>query len=130
MKADNKRYLGIDWGTVRIGLAIGDSETKMASPWGVVKDMEAVLDVIRREEVDEIVLGVPYQINDTRFSISKLFEEFKEELTKSSPIPLHLADERLSSRGADALAGDKKTKAARDAVAAMLILQSFMDRNL
>jgi len=55
---------------------------------------------------------------------------FLEELRAEVDLPVKAFDERLSSKAADALSGDKKTKASRDAVAAMLILQSFFDRNL
>ena len=59
------------------------------------------------------------------FYIGKL--KFSKDLKNSTDKIIHLSDERLSSKAADSLLGDKKTKAARDAVAAMLILQSFLD---
>ncbi len=123
-----KKYLGIDWGSKRIGLAIGDDETKIATPFKVVKDMNEVLQVINNENVQSIVLGKPYQISDSRFPISEQFNDFLSLLRAKTKVRIDLIDERLSSKAADALVGDKKTKASRDTVAAMLILQNYLDK--
>jgi putative Holliday junction resolvase len=122
------KYLGIDWGEKRIGLALGDDETKIASPFKVAKNLEEVLLLIKAEDVDAVVIGTPFQISDSKFPISKMFNEFLSLLTKSIDLPVNSVDERLSSKAADALSGDKKTKAPRDAVAAMIILQSYFDK--
>ena len=123
------KYLGIDWGEKRIGLALGDSETKIATPFMTVGSIEAVVKVIKDEQTDAVVLGKPLSISNFQFSISKQFEDFLNELKSKIGIPVELVDERLSSKAADALLGDKKTKAGRDEIAAMIILQTYLDKN-
>jgi len=124
---NEKRYLGIDWGEVRIGLALGDDLVKMATPYDVVASLDDVLNVIVKEDIDEIVLGQPLRLGEGEERFHKDYLLFLEKLKKSTPIKINLSDERMSSKAADALLGDKKTKAARDAIAAMLILQGYLD---
>lgn len=131
-------YLGVDWGEKRIGLALADSETKIATPFKVVGNLQEVMAEIKKEEIDVIVVGKPLPIfnfsakggsvSGGQFPISKQFGEFIKLLKKKINIPVEMADERLSSKAADALSGTKKTKAPRDAVAAMLILQGHLDK--
>lgn len=128
MQTQNIKYLGIDWGSVRIGLALGDSETGMASPYGIVASFDDVLNVIKKEEVEKIILGKPMMLSGGDENLMTGFVKFVEKLKKKINLPIDLIDERLSSKAADALVGDKKTKAGRDAVAAMLILQSYFDK--
>ena len=122
------KYLGIDWGEKRIGLALADGETKLATPFKTVADIDELAAAIKAEEISLVVLGKPYQISDTELPISKQFEDFFRELKSKINIPIELIDERLSSKAADALIGDKKTKANRDEIAAMIILQSYLDK--
>lgn len=122
-----KKYLAIDWGTKRIGLATGDSETKIALPFKVVADIREVLKAIKDEEIDEIIVGLPVKLSGAKDNLTAGFDVFVNALKSKAGLPLILADERLSSKAADALAGTKKTKAARDALAAMLILQGYFD---
>lgn len=123
----NRKYLGIDWGEKRIGLALGDSETKLASPFKVVGSIEEIVKAIEEEEVDEIIIGAPLKMLSSKLRMSNEFLDFFELLKNKVSIPIKKIDERLSSKAADALAGDKKTKASRDALAAMIILQTYLD---
>ena len=123
-----KKYLGVDWGEARIGLALADGETKIATPFKTAASVEDVARVVEEEEIDVVVVGRPSQISNFQFPISKQFKNFLNELKSKINIPVELIDERLSSKAADALPGDKKTKAGRDEIAAMLILQSYLDK--
>ncbi len=123
-----KIYLGVDWGEKRIGLALADSETKLATPFKTVENVDEVALAVASQEVDILVLGKPYQISNINLPISKQFETFLSELKHRTNITIELIDERLSSKAADALVGNKKTKANRDEIAAMLILQSYLDK--
>lgn len=123
----NKKYLGIDWGEKRIGLALGDSETKLASPFKVVGGIEEIVNIIKDEGIDEIIIGAPLKMSNSKLRMSNEFLDFFELLKNKISIPIKKIDERLSSKAADALAGDKKTKASRDALAAMIILQTYLD---
>lgn len=122
------KYLGVDWGEKRIGLALADNETRIATPFKTVAAVDEVVAVIQAEEIDAIIVGKPLSISNSQFPISKQFSIFFNELKSKVSVPVELVDERLSSKAADALVGDKKTKAGRDEIAAMLILQSYLDK--
>jgi putative Holliday junction resolvase len=121
-------YLGIDWGSKRIGLALGDSVSRLATPFKVAVSLEEVLAALDSEKIDEIVIGAPISLGSGLAGFSQAYKDFVSELEKRSARPIREIDERLTSKLADSLSGSKKTKAARDAVAAMIILQSYLDR--
>ncbi len=131
MKNDNiklEKYLGVDWGEKRIGLALGDSEIKIATPLGVANNLAQVRETVKKEGIDKIVVGQPLKMRDAKLEVDNRFLAFLSSLKKAVAVPVILIDERLSSRGADSLPGSKKNKAARDAIAAMLILQIYLDK--
>jgi len=121
------KYLGVDWGEKRIGLAFGDSESGVAVPFRVVASISEIFKAVKDEEVDEVVIGTPLKMQNVELRMQNEFLEFLELLKKKVDVPVTLIDERLSSKGVDNLKGDKKSKAERDAVAAMLILQTYID---
>ncbi|MFA6306975.1 MAG: Holliday junction resolvase RuvX [Patescibacteria group bacterium] len=124
-----KIYLGIDWGEKRIGLALADGETKLATPFKTVANAEEVARAVESERIDIVVVGRPVRIINYELEITnKKYNEFIDNLKKKINVPVELVDERLSSKAADALPGDKKTKSSRDEIAAMLILQSYLDK--
>ena len=124
-----KKYLGVDWGEKRIGLALADSETGIAVPFKTVEAAAEVAKVVKDEEVDVVVVGRPGRITNYELQITnKKYNKFIDDLKKKITVPIKLVDERLSSKAADALPGDKKTKSSRDEIAAMLILQSYLDK--
>jgi len=124
-----KKYLGVDWGEKRIGLALGDSETKIATPFKTVGSVADVARVIKDERIDVVVVGRPVRITNYELRITnEKYNEFITDLKSKINVPVEMVDERLSSKAADALPGDKKTKASRDEIAAMLILQSYLDK--
>ena len=142
------RYLGIDWGEKRIGLATGDSETKIAIPLKVVSDLDKVIEAVKEEEADIIVIGKPLKMANIQLEVQSEFLEFLNILKRKIKIPIKIIDERLTSKAADALSSNKRVNspslksppssrlwragrraaAPRDAVAAMLILQSYLDK--
>ncbi len=125
-------YLGIDWGEKKIGLAIGSSDVKVASPFGVLKKkkqevFEWLKKIIEEEQIDIVVLGKPLKLVSS-LPISKEWESFYEDLKKIG-LPIFLEDERLSSLMARKISfEDKKNKNDDDAVSAMIILQSYFDK--
>ncbi|MBU4217213.1 Holliday junction resolvase RuvX [Candidatus Parcubacteria bacterium] len=121
------KYLGVDWGEKRIGLAIGEDEVKLASPFKVANDFRELVKIIKSEEIEVVVIGVPYSISDVTHKLPQRFADFLESLKQAIDIPIKEVDERLSSKAGDARIGDKKTKASRDEIAAMEILQSYFD---
>lgn len=121
-----EKCLGIDWGEARIGLAISEKGSSMAIPFDVVADINTLMKIIKSEDIDRVIIGNPIKMSGEE-NTTKGFKIFLEKLKSVLNIPLEFADERLTSKGADALMGDKKTKASRDSVAAMLILQQYLD---
>ena len=133
------RYLAVDHGTKRTGLAICDSDETIASPLAVIEGRKGLLgkivEVVEAEKVEAVVLGLPLNMDGSQGPQSRLVLEFAEKLKKCLNIPVHLQDERLSSFGAEAkLAGADFTRAERkrrlDAVAAAEILEAFLQRKM
>ncbi len=128
MSEENRKYLGIDWGEKRIGLAAADAETSIALPLKTVASLAEVLAVIAEEGMDVVVIGRPRKMSGAEAD-NPLWQNFVDRLKIESGKPVELLDERLSSLAADALSGDAKTKAERDEVAATIILQDYLDSN-
>ena len=131
------RYLAIDYGAKRTGLAICDPAETLASPLTVIegqKDLpKKIAEVVETENVEAVVLGLPLNMDDTAGSQAKLVFQFAEQLEKVLNIPIHFQDERLSSfsAGEKLAAADftmKKNKKRIDAIAAAEILDAFLEQ--
>jgi putative Holliday junction resolvase len=133
------RFLGIDHGSKRIGLAVSDPGATLASPLTTVAasgnlsdEVAAVLSCAREYEIDAFVVGLPLNIDDTEGTQAKTVRRFGAELERISGKPVHYWDERLSSHAAEDLLRPaeltrKKRKARLDRVAAQVMLQGFLD---
>jgi len=130
------RYLAIDYGTRRTGLAICDAAETVASPLSIIqgrKDLlKRIAETVKAEGVQAIVLGLPLSMDGTESAQTRLVLKFAEELKKYLDIPVHLQDERLSSfaaeeklAAAEYSRGQKKKRL--DAVAAAAILEAFLE---
>jgi putative Holliday junction resolvase len=128
MSQDVKKYLGIDWGEKRIGLATADDEICLALPLKTVSNLAELLSVIKEEEIDVIVMGSPKKMSGEAAN-NPLWLNFVEQLKAKCGKPVYFLDERLSSLAADALSGAKNEKAERDEIAATIILQDYLDSN-
>lgn len=134
------RYLGLDLGSRTLGVAISDKSGLIAHNLKIIRHNEEydrliteVKEIVLEENVDEIVLGYPKNMNNTIGEKAKLSEIFKEKLEKEINIPVHLQDERLTTVVAtnvliEADVSRKKRKKVIDSMAAMVILQSYLDR--
>ncbi|MFZ4648348.1 MAG: Holliday junction resolvase RuvX [Patescibacteria group bacterium] len=123
-----KKYLGIDWGSKRLGLALADSETLMALPFQTAASLGEVLILIDEEEINEVIIGRPEKLSGNLDEpLTAEYLSFLAALKKSLNIPIIEFDERLSSKAADALGGSKKMRAGRDEIAAAIILQNYLD---
>lgn len=129
------RVLGIDYGSKRVGVALGDTETKIASPWTVFTG-DSRLDVLRkihelagREHIDTIVVGVPHPLGDRGLENEQVKETklFIKDL-EAQGVPVVEEDEALSSRLAASQMQDRGEKGKRDDLAAANILQTWLDR--
>lgn len=131
------RYLAIDYGTRRTGLAICDAAETIASPLAVIESNQNLLakiaETVEAEGVEAVVLGLPVNMDGSEGPQAKLVLKLAEQLRASLPIPVHLQDERLSSFGAEEkLAPANLTKGKQkkrlDAVAAAEILEAFLEQ--
>jgi putative Holliday junction resolvase len=123
-----KKYLGIDWGEKRVGLALGDGENMVAVPFKVVNNIHDIIKVIGEEGIDIVVIGESRKMSNAKVKMSDELKDFIDILREREQMGVEFIDERLTSKAADALSRDKKARAPRDAVAAMLILQSYLDK--
>jgi len=138
------RFVGLDIGEKRIGVAVSDVSGTLARPLGVLRpsglDVDA-LDVVSTEiarlvaEEDglgEIVIGLPRRLDGSPTDMTARVEQFARQLRAKTSLPVTLQDERLSSREAESRLAlrDKdwrSRKAKLDAAAAAVILQDYLD---
>jgi len=131
------RYLAIDHGTKRTGLAICDAAEIIASPLTVLHGQKGLLkkiaEIVEAENVEAVVVGLPLNMTGTDSSQTKLARKFAEQLKDRLSVEVHLHDERLSSFSAgEKLAPADFTRGKRkkriDAVAAAEILEAFLEQ--
>ena len=132
------RYLAIDHGQKRTGLAISDAFETLVSPHSVIETanedelLRQISAVLQAEEIDAIVVGLPINMDGTESDRSRKVRQFVLTMQEKTDKPVHLHDERLSSFEAGYLVGDleltrKKKKKRLDAIAAASILRSFFE---
>ena len=134
------KYLGLDLGSRTLGIAVSDATGLIASTYKTIRhneEYDRLLDEVK-QLVDElkigaIVLGFPKNMNNTIGPKGELSLEFKEKLEKILEIPIHLQDERFTTKSATDMlimgnVSRKDRKKVVDSVAATIILQTFLDR--
>jgi len=133
------RYLGVDLGTKRIGLALSEPEGGIVSPLLVLDaqpdaagNATAILEVADRYAADAIVIGLPLNMDGSAGPQAKLTRKAAEAIRQAGKLPVYLHDERLTSHAADRrLAGRElsrqKKRVRQDAVAAQVLLESFLE---
>jgi len=135
------RYLGIDYGIKRVGLAISDEGGMLAFPYKIILNNLEIVDTIHNicgiEEISAIVLGESHDLSDKPNKIMGSIEEFKRNLEGELDLPIYFEKEFMTTVEARGRMGKeinnsrkvKKDKnAAADASAAALILARFLDR--
>lgn len=123
------RYLGVDWGEKRIGLALANSENRISTPFKTVVSPTSLLNLIKEEKINFLVIGEPKKMSGESANNKKFlrFIEILRENLKKEDIKIVFVDERLSSVEADSIM-NKKINDNRDSLSAMIILQSYLDR--
>lgn len=121
------RYLGIDFGSKRVGTALSDELGQMAFPHEVIPNTPSLLadieKIIEREEVGEVVIGHSMHTDGTDNPVQKAIEEFMTDLTLAAGLPIHLQAEQFSTQEAKRYQG--KTEKT-DAAAAAIILNNYL----
>lgn len=131
------RYLAIDLGDKRTGLAVGDNELRMAQPVCVLQVpigdllITAITKAIEEQGVDALVMGLPLNMDGSLGQRVEITKTFAEKLRAATNLDIHFQDERLTSSAAEErLSGSGKThkqkKKIRDALAAAEILNDFL----
>lgn len=131
------KLLGLDFGEKRIGLSTADDKIRIAFPYKTIffkslkQTLEELQDIVDEEGITDIVIGIPlsfkFEENQETGKIREFIVKLKEKLSNRN---IHEENEILTSKEAENLMGVKKSKdGIIDAVAAALILQSFLDKH-
>ena len=134
------RYLGLDLGSVTLGMALSDSlgmiatglETYRFPPERYDLALNHVKEVVKDKKVDKIVLGYPKHMNGDIGEKALLCEDFKRQIEEAIEIEVILMDERMTTMVAnrrllEADISRKKRKKVIDKMAAVVILQNYLD---
>jgi len=125
--------LGFDFGTQRIGIAVGQSITGTATALCTINsshgkpDWDRITELIEHWRPDALVVGLPLHDDGSYSDISKAAGKFAQQLEGRYRLPVHSMDERLSSHAARQHMKRTAGKQEVDAVAAMIILQNWLE---
>ena len=136
------RCLGLDLGSKTLGLALSDATNCIASVYTTLRFndedynslIEPLREIILKEEIDTLVLGLPKNMNNTLGERAMITLEFKNMLEKEFGLRVVMEDERLTSVSANniLISADmsrNKRKKKVDGIAAEIILQGYLDKN-
>lgn len=135
------KYLGLDLGTRTLGIAVSDLTHTIASTLKTIRyeenDYKYLLDelkkIIEQEKIEKIVLGLPKNMNNTIGESAERCLNFKKQIEENLNIEVLMQDERLTTVEAtnymlEANISRKKRKKKVDGIAAVIILQSYLDK--
>lgn len=140
------RFLGIDHGQSKIGLALGDNEANFSLPYKIIKTkdfLDSIHEILEEENIDEIVLGLPKNLNNEDTQQTEIVYNFVHKLKEIVKLPIHLEDERMTSVMGKGMQGkylredsrkdNRKNKLKinfdEDASSAALILETYLKKN-
>jgi len=132
------RWLGLDYGDKRIGVALSDELGWTAQGLEVIarttveRDLDRIAQLVQEHDVGEIVLGLPKNMNGTIGPRGDICISFAEIVRERTGLPVRMWDERLSTAAAErtlleADVSRKKRKLVIDKMAAAIILQNFLE---
>lgn len=133
-----KRLLALDIGKKRIGIAVCDKFHVTTTPYATIENSESalqyILDLIAKEHIEAVVLGLPKEEQGQHNAIVKEIRRFESALNQASSFDVYLHDESFSSKQAvqqliasGRSKSHRKDKATIDKTAAAIILRSFLD---
>jgi putative Holliday junction resolvase len=123
------KVMALDFGSARTGVAFSDPSGTIATPFGVVLDATGragrarLVDLIEREAVELVVVGMPLTMRGARGEQAKATEEFVEQLRAMTDVPVETYDERFTTD----LAQRTASRAPEDALAAAHLLSSYLE---
>ena len=125
--------LGFDYGPRHIGVAVGQTLLRSATPLTTLRaaggqpDWEGITRLIAEWQPQALVVGMPYTLDDDESEIAGMAKRFARQLHGRYHLPVHMIDERLTTREAAAILGSKEKGDGRlDALAATLILETWL----
>ncbi|MEE0956195.1 MAG: Holliday junction resolvase RuvX [Eubacterium sp.] len=135
------RILGLDYGAKTVGVAVSDSLMLTATGVGIIRrkaenklrqTLAEIADLINRYEVEEVVLGLPLNMDGSRGERAEKTLEFRDKLARRTNVKIILVDERLTTVEADELLETrgiygKDRKQYVDEIAAEIILQDYLN---
>ena len=132
------RYLSIDLGTKRTGLAVGDDITRIVTPAGTIETLNPdqwihlLKQAISEHQPDALVVGLPLNMDGTEGQPAKDARKRSRQLHDQTGLIVHLMDERLTSESANQMMSrsgltHRGKKARRDSLAASAILSRFLE---
>jgi putative holliday junction resolvase len=133
------RRLGVDVGSVRVGVAVSDPDGVLATPLATLRrderggcDLRRLVELVAEYEVVEVVVGLPRTLAGREGPAAQAARRYAELLATLTPVPVRLADERLSTVVAQRTLGERgvrgrKQRAVVDQAAAVEILQGWLD---
>ena len=132
------RLLGVDYGTVRVGLAVCDADRVIASPIATCERKNAEVDaafyrqLIERERIVGLVVGLPVHLNGREGIKALEARKYGAWLAEATGLPIVFADERFTTVDAESALWNaglthRKRKERRDRVAAQIMLQAYID---
>jgi putative Holliday junction resolvase len=139
MSNDYTRYLGIDYGSVRIGLALSDPLKIIANGFMTIQNddrcLEKILTIIKEQNIEKIIVGKPLNLKGEMGTKAEEVLRFIKKLQEITSIEIHQIDERFTSVMAQAsilAMGTPKKKRQQnkgkvDEVASAILLQGFLD---
>ncbi len=123
------RYLGIDYGGKRIGVALTDEGGRMAFPYGIIsndlKTWVRIRELCEKEAVGKIILGLPLDLQGRETAMTREVRVFGAKLREETGLEIILQNEMLSTKEAEHFQGHHKQI---DASAAALILDSYLKK--
>ena len=134
------RVMALDYGEVRIGIAMSDVTRFLASGYenytrvGLQKDCEHIAEIIKNNNVRLLVIGLPINMNGTKGERVDKTYQFANELSKYVDVKIDYLDERITSISAEKILisadlSRKKRKDVLDKLSATIILQDYLDAN-
>ncbi|MBP9690975.1 pre-16S rRNA-processing nuclease YqgF [Candidatus Woesebacteria bacterium] len=125
------KYMGIDYGTKRVGIAISDEDASFAFPKAILgsgnKLIEEIVAIATREQVAAIIIGESIASNEVENTVAQKVQAFKAKLAVAAGLPIFFQREDFSSVEAHRY---QTTAGNRDDSAAAVILQRFLDKKI
>ncbi len=139
MDSNYYKIMALDYGDVRIGIAMSDMTRTIASGYenynrrDIDTDIAHIIDIAKNNSVRMIVMGLPYNMDGTESNQTLKTKDFADKLAQESGIEIRFQDERLTSRLAERMlinadVSRNKRKNVLDKLSATIILQDYLNQ--